>query len=47
MPDINAGETPGSSKSKEKKEKKIYERKASESLYSEELEFHQFRKKKL
>lgn len=29
------------------KEKKIYERKASESLYSEELEFHQFRKKKL
>jgi len=28
-------------------EKKIYERKASESLYSEELEFHQFRKKKL
>lgn len=23
-----------------KKEKKIYERKASESLYSEELEFH-------
>lgn len=29
------------------KERKIYERKASESLYSEELEFHQFRKKKL
>lgn len=29
------------------KEKRIYERKASESLYSEELEFHQFRKKKL
>lgn len=27
--------------------RKIYERKASESLYSEELEFHQFRKKKL
>ena len=32
---------------KEKKEKKIYERKASDSLYSEELEFHQFRKKKM
>jgi hypothetical protein len=32
---------------KPQKEKKIYERKASESLYSEELEFHQFRKKKL
>ena len=30
-----------------KNERKIYERKASESLYSEELEFHQFRKKKL
>jgi hypothetical protein len=30
-----------------KQERKIYERKASESLYSEELEFHQFRKKKL
>ena len=29
------------------KERKIYERKGSESLYSEELEFHQFRKKKL
>jgi hypothetical protein len=28
-------------------EKKIYERKASESLYSEELEFHHIRKNKL
>lgn len=32
---------------KKMQNKKIYERKASESLYSEELEFHQFRKKKL
>ena len=30
-----------------KKEKKIYERKSSDSMYSEELEFHQYRKKKL
>jgi transaldolase len=32
---------------KKQGERKIYERKASESLYSEELEFHQYRKKKL
>lgn len=30
-----------------KKQMSIYERKASESMYSEELEFHQYRKKKL
>ena len=29
------------------KDKKIYERKAREGLYSEEYEFHQYRKKKL
>ena len=38
------GAIPSESK---KNERKIYERKARESLYSEELEFHTFRKKKL
>ncbi len=42
-----SGGVAGMPHQKNVKEKKIYERKASESLYSEELEFHQFRKKKM